>query len=78
MRDIAKALLMAPEMPVIHYIAALTYAVAGSQDRALDEIRLAAGQGYPLEEIRRAPELSRFRGLPAFEQIFTRSASPKR
>ena len=77
-REAEKAVLMAPENAGIHYLSGLTFAVAGNQARALDELRIAARQGYSREELRRAPELSRLRSLPAFEQIVNSAALPKR
>ena len=74
---IAKAVLLAPENSTVHYIAALTYATANLDANALDELRVAIRQGYSREEIRRAPEFSRYQQVPAFEQILTKPASPK-
>ncbi len=73
----SKAVLLAPENATVHYIAALAYATANLDARALDEIRTAARQGYSLDEIRRAPEFSRYQRLPAFQQVLTTPAAPK-
>ncbi|MCX6606198.1 MAG: protein kinase [Acidobacteria bacterium] len=75
---IAKAVLLAPESATVHYIAALAYATAKLDPLALDEIRTAARQGYSRDEIRRAPEFSRYQELPAFEQALNPPASPNR
>ncbi len=72
--DAGRAALLAPDLATVRYLAALTYAVADSRSKALEEIAVAVRQGYSVDEVRRAPEFSRFHGDPAFEQLLTRAA----
>lgn len=76
-QDAASAVQMAADAAPIHYLAALSYAVSGADEKAVGELRTAARLGYSRDSIRRAPEFSRLRSLPAFEQILNTSASQK-
>ena len=66
---IESALAYAPNSATVRYQAALTYTTLGQKARALDELKLALGQGYSVSEIRAAPELEPLRLDPRYEVL---------
>jgi len=72
--DAERATLLAPENATVHYLAALAFAVNGSNPQALEEIGAAVRLGYSTAEIRRAPEFKGLHGNPAFEQVLNKPA----
>jgi tetratricopeptide (TPR) repeat protein len=66
---IESALTYAPNSATVRYQAALTYTTLGQKDRALDELKLALGQGYSVSEIRAAPELEPLRMDPRYDVL---------
>lgn len=64
---IESALAYAPNSATVRYQAALTFTTLGQKDRALEELKLALGQGYSVSEIRAAPELEPLRLDPWYD-----------
>jgi serine/threonine protein kinase/tetratricopeptide (TPR) repeat protein len=69
MRDLEKALSLAPKDAQLMYNAAIVYHLAGQQSKALDYLRRALDGGYPVESIRADPEWTTWKSDPAFQQI---------
>jgi eukaryotic-like serine/threonine-protein kinase len=70
MRDLAKALLVAPKDVQLMYNAAIVYYFAGRQTMALDYLRRARDGGYPVQAIRADPEWNKLKGDPTFQELF--------
>ncbi|HXH50356.1 MAG TPA: protein kinase [Terriglobia bacterium] len=69
MRDLEKALSLAPKNVQLMYNAAIVYLLAGQQVKALDYLRRARDLGYPVESIRIDPEWAALQSDPAFQEI---------
>ena len=73
---IAAALKQSPANGTVHFQAGLVFALLGENDRAFAELQDAASRGYPLAEIRVAPELKQLRADPRFQQLINRKVTP--
>jgi serine/threonine protein kinase/tetratricopeptide (TPR) repeat protein len=69
MRDLEKALSLAPKDAQLMYNAAIVYHLAGQQTKALDYLRRARDGSYPVQSIRIDPEWTALKGDPAFQKI---------
>ncbi len=68
-RDLEKALSLAPKNLQLTYNAALVYHMAGQQAKALDYLRRARDGGYPAQSIGIDPEWKSMKDNPEFQQI---------
>ena len=69
MRDLTKALSLAPKDFQLMYNAAIVYHLAGQQPKALDYLRRARDSGYPVQSILADPEWTTMKNDPAFQAI---------
>ena len=74
-QDAERARTSAPNNATVSYLAALAFAVSGSDARAREAIQAAVKLGFSVEEIRHAPEFSVMRRDPGFERILNRAAT---
>ena len=68
-RDLQKALPLAPKDYQLMYNAAIVYHLAGQQPKALDYLRRAVDGGYPAQSIRMDPEWASMKGISEFQEI---------
>jgi serine/threonine-protein kinase len=68
-RDLQKALSLAPKDYQLMFNAAIVYHLAGQEPRALDYLRRAVEGGYPAQSIRIDPEWTSMKVNPEFQKI---------
>lgn len=73
-RLIRKALALAPADAEVQFQAAIVYALAGDEGPAFTALASAVRSGYPAEQIRREPELSRLRQDARFARALQQGA----
>jgi len=67
--DIAAAQRLAPANPDVQYNAALTNALAGRPDKAVDALQAALRYGYDPDLVRRDPDLAELRTNPRLKKL---------
>lgn len=73
---IARAVKLAPEDPVVNYHAAIAAAVIGDESMALEHLRVAVANGYPVAEAQRERELESLRSTTGFKRLISRTPPP--
>jgi tetratricopeptide (TPR) repeat protein/tRNA A-37 threonylcarbamoyl transferase component Bud32 len=73
-REIAEALVRAPQNMYLLYAAAQVHALAGDPEQAYGLVRRAVAAGYPRKEFRRDASFQAFHGDPEFLAILTASS----
>src|SRR5581483_10017573 len=64
-----RALALAPDRAEVLFQAAIVYALAGRETLAFRSLEAAVRDGYPVEQIRREPELARLRQDARFVKV---------
>jgi serine/threonine-protein kinase len=75
-RQAEAALDLGRDNAYVRYQIALVRLAGGDENGALELLDLAIGDGYPLAEVRRDPELERLRSDPRFVKMLARHAQP--
>ncbi|MBZ5515972.1 MAG: tetratricopeptide repeat protein [Acidobacteriia bacterium] len=68
-RDIQRALALAPADPRYMYYGAVVYKLAGHRSRALEWLKKSVVHGYPVQEIRADPEMRDLHDNPVYQKI---------
>jgi serine/threonine-protein kinase len=62
----------------IHYRAVIAFEIGGKRQSALESLEMALSQGYPLDVIRREPDLAKLRQDPEYHTLVARIQKTKK